>query len=346
MPNGVLTDTQTDTLFAESAVNWDDYRVFGTVVRAGNFHRAAIELSTTQATVSRRIESLERSLGVKLFDRPRGRGGVALTFEGRRVLKEVSAAELCLGRTKRTQPFGDGVEGDCKLLGTDGIANFWLPPFLRSFTAEHPAMQLKYFLTSDQVQNQRPPYDLQLQYLAGTEADTISHQLATLHFTFFASQEYLSQYGRPKDRSDLSRHRLLKFSSYLSDEHSWSEYSVELASQHGSVYSNSSALLAELVLAGAGISMLPTYIAVVHPRLIPVIPDYHLKSGIFLNFLKDAAKKAAVRATIDFLKEVAFDRRDMPWFRDEFELPAPEWHAIYRAHTADTNPVLPSLRVG
>ncbi len=134
----VSVDTPADTLPVSTAADWDDFRFFLTVARTGNFRRAAQELATTQATVSRRIESLERTLETQLFDRPRGRGGVTLTFDGRRVLQDVSAAELSLGRTQRPRPGGRETAGDCKILGTDGIANFWMPPFLRAFALRYP----------------------------------------------------------------------------------------------------------------------------------------------------------------------------------------------------------------
>ena len=326
--------------------NWDDYRVFITVARAGNFYRAALELSTTQATVSRRIQSLERALGLTLFDRPKGRGGVTLTFDGRRVLQDVVAAELCLSRTHALQQTGVATEGDCKILGTDGIANFWMPTFLRAFTLKYPGIQLKYFFTTDPALNQRPPYDLQLQYLAGTEADTVSHQLATLHFMFYATHDYLSEFGRPNTLRDLAHHRVFKFSSFISDERSWAEYSIDLANQHGTIYANSGAFLVDLVLANAGISALPTYLSAISPRLVALLPEFHLKAGIFLNFHREIAKKPAVRATIDFLKEEAFDRRRMPWFRDRFEPPAPNWQALYRNLIAETVPALPARMAG
>jgi DNA-binding transcriptional LysR family regulator len=139
MPGGVYVDTKTDALSPAPATNWDDYRFFLTVARVGNFRRAAQELETTQATVSRRIENLERTLNQKLFDRPRGRGGVVLTFEGRRVLQDVSAAEISLGKAGRLSRVENGIAGDCKILGTDGIANYWMPPFLTLFGAKYPA---------------------------------------------------------------------------------------------------------------------------------------------------------------------------------------------------------------
>ncbi|MEO6092213.1 MAG: LysR family transcriptional regulator [Novosphingobium sp.] len=53
------------------------------LARSLNYVRAADELCITQPTLSRSIQSLERQLGLRLFDRDRG--GVALTPQGRAI---------------------------------------------------------------------------------------------------------------------------------------------------------------------------------------------------------------------------------------------------------------------
>ena len=50
------------------------------VAEAGSFRRAADRLSISQSTVSRRVQMLERQLGVSLFKRTRS--GAGLTPEG------------------------------------------------------------------------------------------------------------------------------------------------------------------------------------------------------------------------------------------------------------------------
>ncbi|MEU9090428.1 LysR family transcriptional regulator [Streptomyces sp. NPDC087901] len=59
-------------------------RTFVTVAEAGQFQKAAADLSITQQAVSKRIAALERSLGVRLFTRaPRG---AELTIDGQAFL--------------------------------------------------------------------------------------------------------------------------------------------------------------------------------------------------------------------------------------------------------------------
>ena len=71
-------------------VSLRDLRSFLAVVEEGTFTDAAIALGTTQASVSRHVGALERSLGVRLL----ARGGrvVTVTTAGRRVLRHARAS--------------------------------------------------------------------------------------------------------------------------------------------------------------------------------------------------------------------------------------------------------------
>lgn len=71
--------------------------VFDAVVATGSFTGAARDLGITQPAVSRHIATIERQLGVSLFDR--GAGRVDLTEHGRRLADGVAGAFTGLERT-------------------------------------------------------------------------------------------------------------------------------------------------------------------------------------------------------------------------------------------------------
>lgn len=65
-------------------VDLEAVRTFAAIAEAGQFQKAAVDLSVTQQAVSKRIAALERDLGVRLFTRtPRG---AELTIDGQAFL--------------------------------------------------------------------------------------------------------------------------------------------------------------------------------------------------------------------------------------------------------------------
>lgn len=67
---------------------WDDLRIFLCVVAHGSLNAAAKALGQSQATIGRRVRSLEEALGVDLFQR--GPNCLVLTEAGRAVLEAAS----------------------------------------------------------------------------------------------------------------------------------------------------------------------------------------------------------------------------------------------------------------
>ena len=64
---------------------------FRAVADEGSFHGAADALDYTQSAVSQHVMGLESALGVRLFDRGRGRRTVELTEAGRLLQRHVES---------------------------------------------------------------------------------------------------------------------------------------------------------------------------------------------------------------------------------------------------------------
>lgn len=79
---------------ARGRVRWDDLAVFLVLARHLHFGQAAVELHVSQAQVSRRLQALEKSLGVVLVRRTTRT--VALTPEGLRLLGGLEGVESTL----------------------------------------------------------------------------------------------------------------------------------------------------------------------------------------------------------------------------------------------------------
>lgn len=118
-------------------------RVFRAVARRLSFTRAAEELGYAQSSVTAQVKSLERELGVALFDRL-GRG-ISLTDAGRRLL---GFAEDLLGLEERARAEvmgGDEPAGTLRVSAPETLTTYRLPPVLASFRDRHPGVRLAFY---------------------------------------------------------------------------------------------------------------------------------------------------------------------------------------------------------
>ncbi|MEU2620108.1 LysR family transcriptional regulator [Streptomyces sp. NPDC007157] len=119
-----------------------ELRILVAVADEGGFSSAAVRLGATQSAVSHAVRSIERKLGVVLFER--GRFGARPTPPGeraaahaRRVLRmlEVMAADV-------RGAAGGEAAGPLRVAAFRGAALHLLPPALERLAALHPAVEV------------------------------------------------------------------------------------------------------------------------------------------------------------------------------------------------------------
>lgn len=124
------------------SASFDSYKIFYYVGKYRNITHAASSLFLSQSTVSRCIQSLEASLGCRLFER--SQHGVAFTQEGEVLYNHIAPAceSIFAGeeRLKQIQQFG---EGTIRIGVNDFTFQQYVLPVLKDFRKEFPNVQLE-----------------------------------------------------------------------------------------------------------------------------------------------------------------------------------------------------------
>lgn len=111
------------------------------VVQLGTFERAASRLNTTQSAISKRIQELELSTGLVLFDR--SQRGARLTEQGERLL-DLARQMLALQEGIMALRAGTGQIARRLRLGvTDLTALTWLPRLITLLRQVHPQVTIE-----------------------------------------------------------------------------------------------------------------------------------------------------------------------------------------------------------
>ncbi|RZL89405.1 MAG: LysR family transcriptional regulator, partial [Variovorax sp.] len=135
----------------EALVDLRAWRQFVAVAEELHFGRAAARLHMTQPPVTQAIAQLERTLGVRLFDRTQRR--VALTPAGEALLpdvRELLARAHALPRRARAAAAGE--VGRVRLAFVSTIGFERLPVWVRAFRAQCPDVALELVEATGDVQ--------------------------------------------------------------------------------------------------------------------------------------------------------------------------------------------------
>jgi LysR family glycine cleavage system transcriptional activator len=151
------------------------FGVFAVAARHQNFAHAAEELDLTASAVSHHVRTLERSLGVKLFQRHAR--GVDLTAEGRALADAATEALSDIDAVAASLRSPGRNVDRLRLATLQSFSYCWLLPRVRSFTDANPRVRLSVEtgLALTRFDNAGP--DLAIRYGAGYWTGLTSHLL-------------------------------------------------------------------------------------------------------------------------------------------------------------------------
>jgi DNA-binding transcriptional LysR family regulator len=301
-------------------LSWDDLRVFITAARHESFRKAANVAHLSAATVTRRIETLERQFGFRLFDRLPD--GVRLTREGKWVLSAAQKMEQASVGLRRFLDQDVTTRGVIRCAVTEGLGTYWILPRLVDFNRANPYSVIDLDCTMNVTDVGRMEADMAIQLVRPANLDLKIVKLGRFHIYPFAAPKYLETFGTPRSKADLARHRLIDQVSPQIAE-GFLERLVGLESIEGvvAVRTNASSAHFYAIEQGIGIGVLPTYAIPLGADVVPLDLGIRQEVDIWLTYHPDVREVPRVSLFIDWLREI-FDPAKYPWFRDEFIHPS------------------------
>ena len=122
-------------------VNYELYKYFNEVAKAGNITRASEKLYVSQSAVSQAIMQLEERLGCKLLSR--STRGVGLTTEGAVLYSYISnATALIENAQEKLAKMRNLREGEIVIGASDTACSLYLLPILEKFSTKHSTIHV------------------------------------------------------------------------------------------------------------------------------------------------------------------------------------------------------------
>lgn len=260
---------------AAAAPALDDLSGFVRVVELGAFAKAARELGVPTSTLSRAVQRLEESMGVRLLHRTTRH--LRPTAEGAELHQRVAPALLALRDAVRDVEASETVpRGLLRVTAPSDVATTFIADVIADFMRDNPQVQVELVATQRVVDMVAEGFDLALRAGVLRDSSLIVRRLGSVRGRLCASPEYLARRGAPATLSELAAHDLVLFRPTRGRVR-WvlsvgaREHTVEV---RGRIGCDDFSFVRAALVAGSGIGLLPELVCardVAEGRLVPVL---------------------------------------------------------------------------
>ena len=285
----------------------EDLRVFMTVVRKSSFVAAAQQLEASPAYISKRVQTLEAELGVKLLHRTTRR--VAVTEEGERIFhwaqRVLDDMEHLLQEAQITRREPRGL---LRVSSSFGFGRNVVAPAFSELARRYPQLQLRLEVFDRLVDVASEGFDLDVRVGDEIAPQLIAKRLADNHRVLCAAPSYLAQYGTPRTLDDLAAHDCLVIKER---DHPFGVWKLRSGAQERSVKvtgplsTNHGEMAVQWAVDGHGVVLRSQWDVAQHLAagdLVQVLPEWQQAANIWAVYPTRLERSAKVRVCVEFLQ--------------------------------------------
>lgn len=284
--------------------NIGDLEIFARVVETGSLSAAGRVLGFSPAMISKRLKRLEEQLGTRLMQRTTRQ--ISLTEAGQGFYERVLAILASVEEAKDFISRRSGqARGMLKISAPTSFGRMHIAPHINGFMQENPDLGIQLVLSDEFVDIVGQGYDLAIRIGELSESSLVARKLAPVRRILCASPAYVAIHGSPQSLADLADHVCLP-------PHNNDVWKLEgpdgavLIRPTGPLQTNSSEVIREAVISGAGIALRSTWDIgpeLADGRLVQVLPNYESSRNVAIHALYASRQflPAKVRVFIDYL---------------------------------------------
>jgi len=285
-------------------MDWQDLRCFVAMARTGSVSAAARELGVNHSTVLRRLDSLERTLGTRLFER--FQSGYVMTAAGETLQARLGGVDEQIAAAQSAVAGHDQeLSGEIRITTTDTLARSMLMPALARFQHQHPGVRLQLVMNNAFLNLNRREADVALRPSNSPPDTLVGRKLGVLPSAIYASHSYLKASAKRGIANDAwADHDWIGLDDTLShlEQARWLARAVPASQVRMRV--DSLLAMVDAVREGIGMAPLLCHLADSDRRLQRVAePDPRFDTGLWLLTHRDLKDTARIKALTSFLYE-------------------------------------------
>jgi len=285
----------------------------------GSFSKAAKQHETDPSTISKAISRLEVELGFSLLQRSTRQ--LNLTEAGERYLQvsreTLDNLTLCESQLRNEK---DSPEGALRISVPISYGRLYIRPMLKSFHLKYPNINIELLYDDAYVDIIKHKIDVAIR--SGTLEDNrlIAKKLSPMDFLMCASPKYIKQHGYPRNETEFSHHKWIRFrfkqSGLLMPTLHVVKGKVQESDPDRSFVVDDGEALAELCSDGMGIAQMPHFVAknwIQKNKIQPLFKAYRPDNfGVYAMYLERVYMPAKVRVFLDFLSDYVKSLNEFP----------------------------------
>lgn len=279
-------------------MEWNDLNLILGIGRAGTLAGAARLLNMNHSTVFRRLNNIEKRLGVRLFDRfP---SGYVLTEAGEAAMRRAEIVEDEMHQLSRELAGKDmRLQGPIRLTAPEAVSQRILGPHLAKFCELHPDIQIDLVAQNSVLQLSRREADLALRVTSQPPDTAIGRRICDFQFTLYAAHTYLKKNKKRIEAGDYDWVQTYEARDWFTQA-LWKKF----GRPNANIVFISNSIIAALNVAreGLGVAPLPCFLADPEKKLQRLIlPPAEMKMELWLLTHPDLRHTTRVKALMNYL---------------------------------------------
>ena len=302
-----ITKIRTNLCAFMHRLDWSDLQFVLAVAETGSMAGASRRLNVHHATVLRRIGSLEKQLGIRLFER--SASGYQLTAESTHVLSTVrDINERIEGLQRAILTQDDAITGSLRLTTTDSLSAGVVHELAWTFCRKYPSIHLELLSRNDHLDFARLEADLTIRPAPSLPDELSGTRVCDMGLKVYGHRDYLRQL----DYSDPSSIKWLGLSPPLSSA-SFGQWVQQNVSDHQiAMTADTFVSLLPGVKAGIGVSVLPCLLADHEPELEPFpLVKESFSVGVWVATHRDLVNSPKIQMAASFFADELIKRRQL-----------------------------------
>ncbi len=278
---------------------------FVQVARQGSVKAAAEGLSLSSPALSRRIQALERFVGLQLFERRHQ--ALSLTAEGERLLERIAPAIDMLTDAIELTTAGAPELLRLRLAVPPLFASQRLMPRIGSLKAENPEFHLDVSTTVNGLSRLNDGIDAAIVLVREVEPSLYARKIEQGEIVLIGARKLVDALGRPFEPRDIRKMTILVHNDLHDSFDAWREAVGMPDLEPATIdYFDSGQVILDAAAAGLGIAfMLDGHLAAAEDTRLVSLSAVHVKSpqSYWFACRRSAMSNRAVRLFHDWLFE-------------------------------------------